>query len=160
MHRGGLRIAYLVAPDQRQLWPVSAILRTASVMASPLTTALSTQWIEDGTARQVVQALRRECAARRGWWRKFCLPVPMLPIQKGSICRWRCPNHGSVRLSRRGCGPLTGVVVSDAFTVGDTPVEAVRISLGGVLSRAELSTALQFVTHVLEHETQGGADFA
>jgi DNA-binding transcriptional MocR family regulator len=52
------------------------------------------------------------------------------------------------------------VVVSDAFTVGDTPVEAVRISLGGVLSRAELSTALQFVTHVLEHETQGGADFA
>ena len=50
--------------------------------------------------------------------------------------------------------------VSDAFTVSGTPVEAVRISLGGVLSRAEVRTALDYLSHILEHETERGTGFA
>ncbi|NOW47752.1 DNA-binding transcriptional MocR family regulator [Novosphingobium sp. SG751A] len=157
----GLRIAHLVAPDQRQLWPVSAILRTAAVMASPLTTALSTQWIEDGTAWQVVHALRRECAARQKLVAEI-LPAGTYVTNREGFHLWMAlpePWQRSAFAARMRTSDLS-VVVSDAFTVADMPVEAVRISLGGVLSRAELSTALQFVSHVLEHETQGGVDFA
>jgi hypothetical protein len=53
-----------------------------------------------------------------------------------------------------------GIVVSDAFAVTEPPTEAVRISLGGVLSRAEVRTALEFLSHVLEHETETGPGFA
>jgi DNA-binding transcriptional MocR family regulator len=52
------------------------------------------------------------------------------------------------------------VVVSDAFTVSDAPIEAARISLGGVLSRAEVRTALEFLAHILENETHNGPEFA
>lgn len=37
------------------------------------------------------------------------------------------------------------IVVSDGFVVGEAPPEAVRVSLGGVLSRAEVPTALEFL---------------
>src|ERR1700712_3443098 len=46
----GLRTAYVIPPDTRSGWPFSAALRASSVMASPLTVALATRWIEDGTA--------------------------------------------------------------------------------------------------------------
>jgi DNA-binding transcriptional MocR family regulator len=52
------------------------------------------------------------------------------------------------------------IVVSDAFTVSGQPVEAVRVSLGGVSSRAEIRSALDFLRHVLEHETEAGPGFA
>jgi DNA-binding transcriptional MocR family regulator len=51
------------------------------------------------------------------------------------------------------------IVVSDAFTVTGPPTEAVRISLGGVLSRAELRTALDYLMHVIENEVEEGAHF-
>lgn len=39
-------------------------------------------------------------------------------------------------------------------------VEAVRISLGGVLSRAEVRTALEFLARILEDRGDMGAAFA
>lgn len=157
----GLRIAYVVAPDQRSLWPVSAILRTASVMASPLATALSTQWIEDGTARQVIHAVRRECAARQNLAAET-LPSCSYMTNPEGFHLWMAlpePWQRSAFAARLHASDLS-VVVSDAFCVGQAPVEAVRISLGGVLSRAELRIALDFVRHVLETETERGAEFA
>lgn len=157
----GLRVAYLVAPDQRRLWPVSSILRTASVMASPLTTALSTQWIEDGTADQVVAAVRKEAVARQK------LAAAILP--RGSYVAhpegfhlWMAlaaPWQRSAFAARMRASDMS-VVVSDAFAVTQPPTEAVRISLGGVLSRAEVRTSLEFLAHILENETQSGPEFA
>ena len=46
----GLRLAYVIAPDARSGWPFAAAVRGAVVMASPLTAALATRRIEDGTA--------------------------------------------------------------------------------------------------------------
>ena len=42
-----------------------------------------------------------------------------------------------------------GVVASDAFTASGPPGEAVRICLGGPVSRAEVATALEFIAHAL-----------
>src|SRR6516225_4575759 len=46
----GLRIAYVVVPDIRSGWLFASAVRTATVMASPVTIALATRWIADGTA--------------------------------------------------------------------------------------------------------------
>lgn len=157
----GLRIAYLIAPDQRRLWPVNAILRTASVMASPLTTALSTRWIEDGTAEAVIGAIRRECVARQKLAADI-LPAGSYIAHPEGFHLWLAlpaPLQRAAFAARMRASDMS-VVVSDAFSVGDTPPEAVRISLGGVLSRAEVRTALEFLTHVLEEEAANGPNFA
>ena len=157
----GLRIAYFVAPDQRRLWPVSGILRTASVMASPLTTALSTQWIEDGTADQVVAAVRKESVARQKMAADI-LPRGSYFAHPEGFHLWMAlpaPWQRSAFAARMRSSDMS-VVVSDAFAVTQPPIEAVRISLGGVLSRAEVRTALEFVAHILENETQSGPEFA
>jgi DNA-binding transcriptional MocR family regulator len=157
----GLRIAYLVAPDQRRLWPVAALMRTATVMASPLTTALSTLWIEDGTAVAIVEALRKETAARQKIATEL-LPRGGYVTHPEAFHLWLAlpePWQRSAFAARMRSSDIS-IVVSDAFTVGTQPVEAVRISLGGVLSRAEVRSALDFLSHVLEHETEAGPGFA
>lgn len=157
----GLRIAYLVAPDQRRLWPVNGIMRTASVMASPFTTALSTLWIEDGTADAVVAAVRKECVARQKLATDI-LPRSSYVAHPEGFHLWLAlpsPWQRAAFSARLRASDLS-VVVSDAFAVTDPAPEAVRISLGGVLSRAEIRNALEFVTHVLEEETAAGASFA
>lgn len=157
----GLRIAYLIAPDQRRLWPVNAILRTASVMASPLTTALATKWIEDRTADAVVAAIRNECVARQKLAANI-LPADSYVAHPEGFHLWLAlpPPWQRAAFAARMRASDMSVVVSDAFAVGDAPPEAVRISLGGVLSRAEVRTALEFLTHILEEEAPNGPNFA
>jgi DNA-binding transcriptional MocR family regulator len=157
----GLRIAYLVAPGQRQLWPVTGILRTASVMASPLTTALSTQWIEDGTADQVVAAVRKESIARQKLAADI-LPRNCYVAHPEGFHLWLAlpqPWQRAAFAARMRASDMS-VVVSDAFAVSEPPPEAARISLGGVLSRAEVRNALEFLAHILETETENGPEFA
>lgn len=157
----GLRIAYLIAPDQKRLWPISGALRTTAVMASPLTTALSTLWIEDGTANAIVEAIRKETAVRQKLLAEV-LPTGSYVTHPEAFHLWLAlppPWQRSAFAARMRSSDLS-VVVSDAFTVGATPVEAVRISLGGVLSRAEMRTALEYLAHVLDSEAEIGAGFA
>ena len=61
----GLRLAFLVAPSARAALPLAGALRAATVMASPISTALATRWIMDGTAEAIVQFVREESAARQ-----------------------------------------------------------------------------------------------
>jgi DNA-binding transcriptional MocR family regulator len=61
----GLRIAYVVAPDVRSGWLFASAVRTATVMASPITVALATRWIVDGTGEALLAAVRRESVERQ-----------------------------------------------------------------------------------------------
>ncbi|WP_088343136.1 MULTISPECIES: PLP-dependent aminotransferase family protein [Rhodomicrobium] len=146
----GLRLAYVITPDARSGWPFAAALRGAVVMASPLTEALATRWIEDGTADALLRFIRKETMARQalaaemlpaGSYRadplSFHLWVPLSPP-------WtRSSFVGHMRASR------IGVVASDAFTVDGTPIEAVRVCLGGPTERSGVRSALEFMAHAL-----------
>src|SRR5439155_15263857 len=60
----GLRVAHVCAPGLRAAQRLAGALRATSVMASPITNALATRWIADGTAEAVLEAIRRECGER------------------------------------------------------------------------------------------------
>lgn len=157
----GLRIAYLTAPDQRRLWPIAGLLRTICVMASPMTTALSTLWIQDGTATAAIAALRREVGVRQAM-AKDLLSRFDYQTDPEAFHIWLTlpePWQRSTFAARMRSSDIS-IVVSDAFTVVGPPMEAVRISLGGVLTRAEVKTALDYMSHVLEYETDGSSSFA
>ena len=61
----GLRVAYLHAPTPRQTQRLAGALRATTVMASPFTVTLATQWIADGTALEMLNAIRNESSARQ-----------------------------------------------------------------------------------------------
>ena len=149
----GLRAAYVVAPDARSGWPFAAALRASNVMASPLTVALATRWIEDGTADTLLRFIRTETAARQ------TLAAAILP--PGSFRANPLSFHLWVPLPRpwtrsafighmRATG--IGVVASDAFFVAGEPDEHVRVCLGGPASRERVRSALEFMAHTLEAE--------
>jgi DNA-binding transcriptional MocR family regulator len=147
----GLRLAYLVLPDARKAWPLRTSLRAATVMASPLSAALATRWITDGTGDALLQAIRRESAARQRLAAGI-LPAGIYATTPEAFHLWLtlpAPwSRSSFAAQMRSSG--LGVVVSDAFYAAPgAPPEAARICLGGALNRAELSHALEFLAHVL-----------
>jgi DNA-binding transcriptional MocR family regulator len=147
----GLRLAYVVAPDSRSGWPFSSAMRAGNVMASPLTVALATRWTEDGTADAILRFVRAEAEARQavaaevlraGSYHADPLAFNIwLPLTNG----WTRSTFGS---HMRASG--IGVMASDAFTVGTTPPDAVRICLGGPIPRSQLRSTLEFMAHALE----------
>lgn len=146
----GLRTAFVVAPDARAGWPFAAALRSMITMASPLTVALATRWIEDGTADSILSFIRTETMARQklvanllppGSYRADPLGFHLWLPLPGTWTRSAFVGH------MRDAG--IGVVASDAFTVLGEPAEAVRVCLGGPAPRQAVRTALDFMAHAL-----------
>lgn len=146
----GLRCAYVLAPDARSAWPFVAVARAASVMASPLTVALATRWIEDGTAEAILQFVRQEAVARQAIASEilsahtFCSD----PLSFNLWLELPAPWTRSAFVGQMQSKGI-GIVPSDAFTAAGTPPEAVRVCLGGPTKRPELRAALEFMAHAL-----------
>lgn len=146
----GLRAAYVVVPDTRSAWPFASALRAATVMASPFTVALVTRWIEDGTADTMLRFIRAETTARQKLAAEI-MPQDSYRADLLSFNMWvplpkPWTRSGFVE-HMRSTG--IGVVASDAFVAGGTAPEAVRICLGGPISRPQVKGALEYIAHAL-----------
>jgi DNA-binding transcriptional MocR family regulator len=146
----GLRIAYVVVPDVRSGWLFASSVRTATVMASPVTIALATRWITDGTADALLAAVRRESVERQTL-ASAILPRGVFRADPVGFHIWLSLPEPWTRSAFVGHTRSTGigVVASDAFTTDGTPPEAVRVCLGGPADRAAVRSALEFFAHAL-----------
>lgn len=146
----GLRVAYVVVPDVRAGWSFAAAARTATVMASPITTALATRWITDGTADALLAFVRRESAERQRMCAEL-LPGMTLRTDPAGFHFWLTLPEPWTRSAFVGHMRATGlgVVASDAFAANGTAPEAVRVCLGGPADRAKIRGALEFMSHAL-----------
>ena len=147
----GLRLAYVVAPDARSAWSFNNVMRTLCVMASPITAAIATRWIEDGTADMILRFIRAESMARERIASKILEPGAYLsdPL---SFNIWLPMSNGwtrSVFVSQMRSTGL-GIVPSDAFTASGAPPEAVRVGLGGPITRTQVTRGLEFIAHALQ----------
>ncbi|MFA5120096.1 PLP-dependent aminotransferase family protein [Zavarzinia sp.] len=148
----GLRVAYLVAPDVRSVWPLASALRAATVMASPITVALATHWIGNGTAEDMLNAVRAESRARQALAREILPAGSYLADPEGFHVWVELPppwSRAAFAGQMRNSG--IGVVGSDAFAVSRTAPEAVRICLGGTVDREGVRRALEFVADAMNH---------
>jgi DNA-binding transcriptional MocR family regulator len=146
----GLRIAYVIAPDSQSGWSFAAALRAATVMASPVTAALATRWINDGTGDALLAAVRKASIERQTLARRLLDGLSFRADPFGFHLWLELPERWTrsafVGLMRdRGIG----VVASDVFTVNRQPPEAVRMCLGGPSSEDQLREALAFMVHAL-----------
>ncbi|NLS17286.1 PLP-dependent aminotransferase family protein [Rhizobium sp. P40RR-XXII] len=156
----GLRLAFVVAPDTKSIWPFMSAMRSSNVMASPLNMALATRWIEDGTADGILRFIRAEAAARQKMVADI-LPSRSYRADPISFNIWLPLGNGWTRATfashMRNAG--IGVVASDAFTVEGPASEAVRVCLGGPIGREALKAALDFMAHALEAPPEMAASF-
>lgn len=147
----GLRVAYLVPPTGDDPGPLRAHLRAISQMAPPVTVAVATGWIMDGSAQIMLAAIRHEAAARMDIARNL-LPEAYGPDGADGHHLWLTlpPAWGEDRFIReaRHAGAL--LVPGSSFAVDpQKPSRHARVALGAAPDRALLSTALQKVAALL-----------
>ncbi len=142
----GLRTAYVVMPEGMAQDEVLGAMRSFVLMSAPLMTALSTQWIHDGTAATLLEGIRTEAWARQALALRS-LGAPGV-AESGGIHLWQAlPSHWSapefVQMARR---EGLHVIAQESFAVAGAVLPApahIRISLGRSRSRFELVNALR-----------------
>lgn len=147
----GLRIAYVHSPSAIHTQRLAGALRATTVMASPVTAALATRWIVSGIAHRLLDAVREESAARQVIAAR-CLENVEFHAHPQGFHLWI--NVGP------GCNPVelalalrernVPCVASVAFSTDANPPAAIRISLGGALSRQDILRSLQLVADALD----------
>jgi DNA-binding transcriptional MocR family regulator len=143
-----LRIAYLVLPDARIRARTADAIRAFSGMASPLSAAIVTRWMEEGTAAAILSAIRGETAARQA------IAAKLLPAAIGNpecFHAWlKLPSGWTAgALASRARLQSVGLVTADVFAPAKAP-EAVRIGLGAPRTRAELTHGLEVLADLLQ----------
>ncbi|MEM5277626.1 PLP-dependent aminotransferase family protein [Cupriavidus taiwanensis] len=146
----GLRTAYVLLPEGSGGDDLLAALRAFALMAAPMTAALATQWIHDGSAMQLLDGIRTEALARCALASRWLSGIGQLP--PSAIHVWhRLPAQWSAQqLTRAALAEDLRVTPSDAFWDGAGAPNAIRISLGGVADRAQLAHALRRLAALLE----------
>ncbi|WP_223998844.1 aminotransferase-like domain-containing protein [Cupriavidus pinatubonensis] len=150
----GLRIAFLHAPTARQAQRLAGTLRATTVMASPVNTLLATAWIQDGTADDLLRAIRAESAARQQIARAVLDGLAYeadaegfhlwLPLPAG--CEWS-PSELALHLRSQGIAAVSAA----AFSTDGNPPDAIRVCLGGPGDREETEDSLRIVHETLDN---------
>jgi DNA-binding transcriptional MocR family regulator len=146
----GLRLGYLLSPPDCAALAAEAV-RTTAWMPAPLSMLIASRWIEDGTARRIMDAQLAEIRARHDLARQV-LPQELLESDPACMfvwlrlpAPWRADDFAANAKAR-------GVIVmpSSAFAVDRAEVEhGVRINLACASSREQLVRALQTVAQTL-----------
>lgn len=145
-----LRIAYLATPDARTAARIMGGIRATATMASPLTAALATTWIENGTADAVLLAIRAETRARQAIAASI-LPPDVVRTHPDAFHAWLSLSEPWTRQEFASRMRSTGIatVTSDAFALARPP-EAVRLALGAAVSRSTLGEGLRIIADLLQ----------
>ncbi|MCQ0988187.1 aminotransferase-like domain-containing protein [Jiella marina] len=153
----GLRLAYTVTPRGKDAFDLTQALRAFSGMASPISMALATQWIEDGTADGIRRFIRAESEKRQEIAAETLSGLSYAAREHAFNIWLRLPEGaGRADLMGRMAGRRIGIMPSDVFTVSGPPAERVRVCLGGSITRDELRADLMFMAHALQSDTWMG----
>lgn len=148
----GLRVAFVLIRDPHERERFLTALRSFALMVAPLTAALATQWILDGSADGLMDGVRKEARLRH----KMAMDV-LAGRYSGAgdgLHVWlELPGYWSPsEFARAADSEGIAVTPAEAFAVGATSsssVNAIRISLGSIKDRGRLKAGLQRLSHLL-----------
>jgi DNA-binding transcriptional MocR family regulator len=145
----GLRVAFVLVRDRQERERFLVALRSFALMAAPLTAALATQWILDGSADRLMQGVRNEARLRHRMARNI-LAGRYSGAGDGLHVWVELPAYwNSSQLARAAGSEGIAVTPAQAFATGSVSVNAIRISLGSIKDRGRLQAALQRLSHLL-----------
>jgi DNA-binding transcriptional MocR family regulator len=146
----GLRISFVVAPTAELATQLTGSLRAALQMSVPLSLAVATRWLRDGTADAIVKSVRAEASARQIIAAEALAGQDFAAHPNGHHLWLKLPAPWSsarfaAHLQQRGLG----VVTANAFSTSDTPPDCIRIALGAAPNRQTLNKALDILRQSL-----------
>lgn len=148
----GLRVAFVLIRDPQERERFLVALRSFALMVAPLTAALATQWILDGSAAGLMAGVRKE-ARLRHWMARDILAGRYSGSGDGLHIWLELPGYwSSAQLARAADNEGIAVTPAEAFTTDTSSsgsVNAIRISLGSIKDRGRLQAGLQRLSHLL-----------
>jgi DNA-binding transcriptional MocR family regulator len=145
----GLRVAFVLIRDPHERERFLVALRSFALMVAPLTAALATQWILDGSADGLMEGVRQEARLRHRMARDI-LAGRYSGAGDGLHIWLELPGYwNSSQLARAAEGEGIAVTPAEAFATGSASVNAIRISLGSIKDRARLQAGLQRLSYLL-----------
>lgn len=145
----GLRVAFVLIRDADERARFMIALRSFALMVAPLTAALATQWIHDGSAGTLMEGIRTEARLRHRMARdllagRYSGTGDGLHVWLALPAYW---NASQLVLAADNEG--IAVTPAEAFATGSVSVNAIRISLGSIQDRGRLQAGLQRLSHLL-----------
>lgn len=145
----GLRVAFVLLHDPHERERFLDALRAFALMAAPLTAALATQWILDGSADGLLAGVRSEARLRHRMARNI-LAGRYSGAGDGLHVWLALPAYWTAsQLARAAQREGIAVTPADAFAMGGGSVNAIRISLGSIQDRGQLQAGLQRLSQLL-----------
>jgi DNA-binding transcriptional MocR family regulator len=145
----GLRVAFVLVRDPQERERFLAALRSFALMAAPLSAALATQWILDGSADGLLAGVCKEARLRHRMARDI-LAGRDSGAGDGLHVWLELPAYWNPsQLARAADSEGIAVTPAEAFATGDASVNAIRISLGSIKDRARLQAGLRRLSDLL-----------
>ncbi|WP_338762862.1 PLP-dependent aminotransferase family protein [Massilia sp. METH4] len=145
----GLRVAFVLVRDAQVRERFLAALRSFALMTAPLTAALATQWILDGSAFRLMEGVRSEVRLRHRMARDV-LAGRCTGAGDGLHVWIELPAYwNSSQLARAAGSEGVAVTAAEAFAIDGGSVNAIRISLGSIKDRGQLRAGLQRLSQLL-----------
>ncbi|TSD74598.1 PLP-dependent aminotransferase family protein [Janthinobacterium sp. KBS0711] len=145
----GLRVAFVLIRDPEERERFLVALRSFALMVAPLTAALATQWILDGSADGLLEGVRKEARLRHRMARDI-LAGRYSGAGDGLHVWIELPAYWhSSQLARAAASYGIAVTPAEAFATGGDSVNAIRISLGSIKDRGRLQAGLQRLSQLL-----------
>jgi DNA-binding transcriptional MocR family regulator len=147
----GLRVAFVLIRDPHERERFLVALRSFALMVAPLTAALATQWILDGSADGLMEGVRNEARLRHRMARDILAGRYSGAAAGDGLHVWlELPAYwNSSQLARAADSEGIAVTPAEAFATGSASVNAIRISLGSIKDRGRLQAGLQRLSHLL-----------
>ena len=154
----GLRIAYVASPAA-MVPRLEPSLRATTWAVAPLTAAVASAWIRDGTADALLRARREEARARQAIARERLAGADVETKPEAYYLWLRLPEpwrRDAFAAEARSRGVV--VTPADVFAVGRDPApHAVRLCVGAARDRDELARGLDVVAGLLRAGEATGA---
>ncbi len=145
----GLRVAFVLVRDRQVRERFLAALRSFALMVAPLSAALATQWILDGSAAGLLAGVREEARLRHRMARDI-LAGRYSGAGDGLHVWLELPAYwNSSQLARAADSEGIAVTPAEAFATDSGSVNAIRISLGSIQDRGRLQAGLQRLSDLL-----------
>jgi DNA-binding transcriptional MocR family regulator len=152
-----LRVGFVRAPGVREAHALAAAAHESAVMAPPLSVALVTNWILEGTLNRLAAAVRAEAAARMKEAAAVLGPAGARFHPEGYHLWLPLPEGADAgRIAAEAIAAGLPVAPGAAFAVRpDAGAQALRISLGGSAPRIRIAGEIRRLDALLSQA--GGA---
>ncbi|AVS86981.1 GntR family transcriptional regulator [Paracidovorax avenae] len=147
----GLRVAFVLMRDPHERERFLAAMRAFALMAAPLTAAVATQWILDGSAAGLMEGVRKEARLRHRMVGDL-LAGRYSGSGDGLHVWLELPGYwSSAALAQATRSEGIAVMPAEAFATGGGAAyaNAIRISLGGIKDRGRLQAGLRTLSDLL-----------